>query len=240
MTARARGAATILPRAVILPSPFTRVSAREKRRNETRERIFEAAIAEFRRVGFERTSISDIAKAADVSRPSIYAHFPTLDHVLFELGWRCALQIVRRLESARTLAQTLDALADSILEVELQVADRWLFRELISVFSRRSAVPDFDLADIPLLTELQLRFERARLAGELRPGMQPEQAARLCLSGVLGHLVGIDAEPEERLTDLRAIFSLYLADSPPDKRDRSRRRSSIPGPTRRPRGGPHC
>lgn len=225
MTARARGGATILPWASLSSSPFARPSARERQRSETRERIFEAAIAEFRRVGFERTSISDIAKAAEVSRPSIYAHFPTLDHVLFELSWRCALQIVRRLESAQTLKQTLDLLAESILEVELQVGDRWLFRELISVFSRRSAVPDFDLADIPVLTELQRRFEHARRSGELRPGMQPEQAARLCLSAVLGHLVGIDAEPEERLADLRAIFSLYLADSPPDGKDRARRRS---------------
>jgi hypothetical protein len=39
--------------------------------------------------------------------------------------------------------------------------------------------------------------------------MPPEQAARLCLSGVFGHLLGIDATPEERRADLRALFSLY-------------------------------
>ena len=225
MKARSQGRATILPVPTSMPSPFARISPRERQRSETRERIFEAAIAEFRRVGFERTSISDIAKAAEVSRPSIYAHFPTLDHVLFELGWRCALQIVRRLEPAQTLKQTLDRLAEAILEVEAGVGDRWLFRELISVFSRRSAVPEFDLADIPVLTELQRRFERARLAGELRPRMQPDQAARLCLSAVLGHLVGVDADPEERLADLRVIFSLYLADTPPGHDERARRRA---------------
>ena len=224
MTARSREQPMNLRRLTNLPSPFARVGARERQRTETRERIFEAAIDEFRRVGFERTSISDIAKAAKVSRPSIYSHFPTLDHILFELGWRCAVQIVQRLEPAQTLEETLDLLAESILEVEAGVGDRWLFRELISVFSRRSAVPDFDLADIPVLIELGRRFERARLAGELRPGMQPDQAARLCLSAVLGHLIGIDADPTERLADLRVIFSLYLAETPPGADGRSRRR----------------
>lgn len=216
MTARPRERAPVVPWPGNPPSPFARASARERQRVATRERIFDAAIAEFRRVGFERASISDIARTAEVSRPSIYAHFPTLDHVLFELGWRCAQQIVRRIEPATTLADVLGRLAEAILEAEASVGDPWLFRELTSVFSRRSSVPDFDLDDIPVLAELRRRFETARLTGELRVGMPPDQAARLCLSAVLGHLVGIEAEPRERLADLRAIFALYLADAPRD------------------------
>jgi hypothetical protein len=44
--------------------------------------------------------------------------------------------------------------------------------------------------------------------------MPPEQAARLCLSGVFGHLLGVEATPAERRADLRALFSLYAADPP--------------------------
>ena len=62
------------------------------------------------------------------------------------------------------------------------------------------------------LGALLRRFETARAAGELRPGMPPAQAARLCLSGVFGHLLGVDATPAERRADLRALFSLHLAD----------------------------
>jgi len=39
--------------------------------------------------------------------------------------------------------------------------------------------------------------------------MAAEQAARLCLSGVFGHLLGIDATAAERRADLRALFPLY-------------------------------
>jgi len=208
--ARGKEEARILPWPADPPSPFVRTTLREQQRNATRERIFEAALAEFRRVGFERASISEIARTAGVSRPSIYAHFPTLDHVLFELGWRFALQIVRRLGPESTLAGVLERLADALIEVETSVGDAPLFRALVGQFSRRAAGPEFDVTEIPVLAELMKRFEDARAAGELRAGMEPDQAARLCLSGVLGHFLGVDAGPEERRSDLRALFSLYL------------------------------
>lgn len=195
-----------------LRSPFARVGMRERQRAATRERLYEAALAEFRNKGFERANVSEIARAAGVSRPSFYAHFPTLDHVLFELGWRLALQSVRRLEGAIGLREALDRLADALIEAEAAVADAELFREMISVFARRSPMPDFDPSEIPVLVELVRRFETARDAGELRGGMRPEQAARLCLSGVFGHLLGVDAAPAERRADLRALFSLFVAE----------------------------
>jgi AcrR family transcriptional regulator len=208
-------------------SPFVRSGLRERQRAATRERLYEAALAEFRARGFERASVSEIARAAGVSRPSFYAHFPTLDHVLFELAWRLALQIVRRLEGASGLRSTLERLADALIEAEQAVGDSVLFREMISVFARRSPAPDIDPGQIPVLTELMRRFEAAREAGELRGGMGPEQAARLCLSGVFGHLLGVDAAPAERRADLRALFALYVAD-PERRRPVARRRARRP------------
>lgn len=193
-------------------SPFVRTGPRERQRAATRERLYEAALAEFRSKGFERASVSEIARAAGVSRPSFYAHFPTLDHVLFELAWRLSLETVRRLEGAPGLRATLDRLADGLIEAEAAVGDAVLFREMISVFARRSPAPGIDPTGIPVLGELMRRFEAAREAGELRGDMPPEQAARLCLSGVFGHLLGVQAAPAERRAELRALFSLYVAD----------------------------
>jgi TetR/AcrR family transcriptional regulator, repressor for uid operon len=192
-------------------SPFVRTGPRERQRAATRERLYAAALAEFRRKGFERASVSEIARAAGVSRPSFYAHFPTLDHVLFELTWRLSLEIVQRLAPATDLRATLDLLVDGLIEVEQAVDDPALFREMISIFARRPAVPGIDGGEIPVLGELLRRFERARDAGELRAGMPPERAARLCLSGVFGHLLGVDAAPDERRADLRALLSLFVA-----------------------------
>jgi AcrR family transcriptional regulator len=210
--ARRRAAALEWPAAP--PSPFVHPGARERQRAATRERLFAAALAEFRSKGFERANVAEIARAAGVARPSFYAHFPTVDHVLFEWTWRLALQVVRGLEGAIGLRATLDRLADALIAAEQEVGDVALFREMISSFARRAAGQAFDSAEIPVLGELLRRFERARAAGELRAGMQPAQAARLCLSGVFGHLLGVDATPAERRADLRALFSLYLADPP--------------------------
>jgi len=196
-------------------SPFVRSGPRERQRAATRERLFAAALAEFQSRGVGRANVAEIARAAGVSRPSFYAHFPTLDHVLFELAWRLAQQVVRRLEGAAGLRATLERLADALIEAEQAVGDPALFREMISIFVRRPAGPEFDTAEIPVLRELLRRFAAARSAGELRTGMAPEQAARLCLSGVFGHLLGVEAAPAERRADLRALFSLYAADPAP-------------------------
>lgn len=193
-------------------SPFVRTGRRERQRAATRERLYEAALAEFRSKGYAHASVSEIARTAGASRPSFYAHFPTLDHVLFELAWRLSLRIVRRLEGTVGLRATLERLVDALIEAEEAVDDSALFREMISVFARRSPAPDLDPGSIPVLAELMRRFEAAREAGELRGGMEPEQAARLCLSGVFGHLLGLDAAPAERRADLRALFALYVAD----------------------------
>jgi AcrR family transcriptional regulator len=206
------------------PSPFVPTGPRARQRAATRERLYAAALGEFRRRGFERASVSEIARAAGVSRPSFYAHFPTREHVLYELTWRLSLRVVRRLEGAAGLHATLERLADALIEAEQAVGDGALFREMISIFVRRPAGPEVDASEIPVLREVLRRFEHARVAGELRQGMEPERAARLCLSGVFGHLLGVDASPAERRADLRALFSLYLADpgSQP-KRRRTRR-----------------
>jgi AcrR family transcriptional regulator len=193
-------------------SPFVRTGPRERQRAATRERLFDAALAEFRSKGFERANVAEIARAAGVSRPSFYAHFPTLDHVLFEWAWRLSLQIVRELAGATGLCATLDRLADGLIEAERAVGEPALFREMISIFARRTGGAELDAAAIPVLGELVRRFEAAREAGELRAGMPPEQAARLCLSGVFGYLLGVDATPAQRRADLRALFSLYLAE----------------------------
>jgi AcrR family transcriptional regulator len=192
-------------------SPFIRSGPREQQRTATRERIFAAALAEFRRVGFERASVAEIARAAGVSRPSVYAHFPTLDHVLYEQAWRLAQEIVRRLEPALGLRATLERLADAVIDAERAVGDATLFREMVSIFARRRAVPGIDGDAIPVLGELMRRFEAARAAGELRAGMPAEQAARLCLSAMFGHLLGVTATPEERRAELRALFALFVA-----------------------------
>jgi len=102
-----------------LPTP----KARERSGDRTRRRLFETALAEFRRVGVTDASIGRIAETAGVSRPTFYFHFPTKDHVLLELQWSLEEPIAARMEAAKTLD---DALADQPHYLMRAVAARFV------------------------------------------------------------------------------------------------------------------
>jgi AcrR family transcriptional regulator len=72
----------------------------EPKRDLTRERLRRCALARFRRAGFEKTSVAEIAADAGVSERTFYRHFPTKESVLFQdfasrLDWFAAALDVR-------------------------------------------------------------------------------------------------------------------------------------------------
>src|SRR5206468_12098703 len=118
------------------PSPFERPSAREIQRQRTRARLFAAALAEFARAGFDNASVAEIARAADVSRPSFYFHFPTKEHVLLELQWRKELDLVERLQGSHTLRELLAALPDAIADVYASIEGPGVARDMVMIYAR--------------------------------------------------------------------------------------------------------
>src|SRR5262245_57475521 len=95
--------------------------SRTRQRLETRDRLFEAALAEFRRVGVAPAEIEDIVRAAGVARGTFYLHFPTKDHVLMELLRRKQAVLGARLTAARAgsarafLRRAVDLMAEDAI-----------------------------------------------------------------------------------------------------------------------------
>lgn len=58
---------------------------RERKRQETRDRIAAAARALFAERGFDAVTVAQIAEAADVSEPTVYNHFATKEDLVL---WR--------------------------------------------------------------------------------------------------------------------------------------------------------
>jgi AcrR family transcriptional regulator len=56
---------------------------RERKRQQTRERLSRAAMALFLERGFEATTLDDIAAAADISRRSFFHYFASKEDVVF-------------------------------------------------------------------------------------------------------------------------------------------------------------
>jgi AcrR family transcriptional regulator len=193
-----------------MESPFRQQTPRERRRDLTRERLFEAALEEFRREGFDHASISRIAKRAGVSRASFYFHFPTKDHVLLELQWNLELRVVERLQGRESLRSVLHEFVDGLIEVEDRVGDPELFRDMIRIYTRRPEGLSLDDQPFPLVFEIGKHFAKAAQRGELRQGLEPAQATHLCLTSVFGYLIGSSGPSESWRADLEVLISLYL------------------------------
>src|SRR4030088_2057143 len=84
-----------------------RLSAREAKRLQTRERLMGAAIAECARAGMAEADVSAIVAAAVVAHGTFFFHFPTKEHVLLELERREEERI------AKQLGRYVDATHDS-------------------------------------------------------------------------------------------------------------------------------
>lgn len=196
-----------------LPSPLP--GRRERQVESTRARLFEAAIAEFRRAGFDRASVARIAREAGVSRPSFYFHFPTKEHVLLELQWLEERRLVARLEGSRSLRDALHELGEGLIDWEARLGDSNLFRDMFAIYARRPAELPIDEQPFPILAALARHFAEAAARGELRTGVEAEATARICLTSVLGLLIGLPSAPEQRRADFALLFSFYLADTRP-------------------------
>jgi AcrR family transcriptional regulator len=57
---------------------------RERKKQETRRRITEAAITLFADRGFERVPVTDIAAAADVSAATVFNYFPAKEDLIYD------------------------------------------------------------------------------------------------------------------------------------------------------------
>ncbi len=64
---------------------------RPKTDDEARVRLCEAALECVRRIGFEKTTMSDIAKETGAARPTLYKHFKSKTDVLFAAIDSCTL-----------------------------------------------------------------------------------------------------------------------------------------------------
>jgi AcrR family transcriptional regulator len=193
-----------------LASPFARPSAREQQRQRTRARLFEAALAEFAKVGFDRASVAAIARAAGVSRPSFYFHFPTKEHVLLELEWHKEIEMVERLEGHETLRETLGALPDAIVDIYASIEGPGVARDMVMIYARSPEYLPLSEQPFPLVRLLDSRFAEGARRGELRAGLDPRQATFLCLTAVFGYLISGLPVGTQR-DDLRAAVGLYLA-----------------------------
>lgn len=190
-------------------NPAGRRSQRERQRAETRERVFEAALEEFKAVGFAAAQIPSIAAAAGVVRGTFYFHFPSKEHVLLELLHRLEGEVADGLDTLRdqpaSVRQVVSRLIDVLLELSERFEDTGLLRDMLSIYVRGPADSD-EGGESAVLAELTHHFVRAAESGELRVDLSPEQLSGVMLTSLFGLIVGrrdhLERDELERLMDV--------------------------------------
>lgn len=177
--------------------PKTRIrNSRSRQRADTKERIFETALREFREVGFAGAQIDRIAKKAGIARGTFYFHFPTKDDVLLELARRINRRGAGRLtllaEGDPSLHEFLHGMVDILIDEFGLVSDVGLNAELLSLYIRRP----YDLSDpnhtAPAINDELICHLRNVTAREgIRSPMSPEQLALVIMSSLFGILARV-------------------------------------------------
>jgi AcrR family transcriptional regulator len=92
-----------------------RPGRRERKKAEVRQRISDAATALFLRRGFDQVSVSEIAEAADVARPTVFAHFPRKEDLFFDRYPEVAGQLTWAIRERPAGTSAVSALRDALV-----------------------------------------------------------------------------------------------------------------------------
>ena len=79
--------------------------------NDTQRKILDGAIECVKQWGVEKTSLNDIAKAAKVTRPTVYSYYENRDEVikssLLHAGYHFSLRLLAHIDQFQTSAERL-------------------------------------------------------------------------------------------------------------------------------------
>src|SRR5256885_10000810 len=90
---------------------------RERRKEETRTQIFQAAMKLFEKKGIFGTTVEEITEAADVGKGTFFNYFPSKEAILSALAERQLGVIHRAVEKAKDASSVRPVLREMCLEL---------------------------------------------------------------------------------------------------------------------------
>lgn len=174
----------------------------------TRQQILDAARRVFHERGVSRTTLEQIAKAANVTRGAVYWHFANKTELFFAMREQISLPLLDRWHNlilADNQGDPLDGIEQTIRELFQAILEREDVRQMFEImFLRCEYVDDFAgvLAElnkpgIDFLAKSITAYRRAEAKGTLRPGLDPEAMALDSWSFVRGLFHHLLASPED-------------------------------------------
>ena len=148
--------------------------------SDTRTVLLDAALAEVLAHGIRRTTASEIARRADVSRQTLYRYWPDVQALLASLVTRELFAVVPRGGAASSLDDFADALAETADRIRsLPLLDR--LRETDSELFARYILERLGTSQRGIHGEIATRVASGQRAGFVRAGDADRLAAMVLL-----------------------------------------------------------
>ena len=181
--------------------------------DQARERLIDAAEACFERYGVMKTTVEDVAGEARVSRATVYRYFEGRDELLLGVLMREGRRFLDRL--AAILASEADfgiALTEGILFTIAGIRgdDKLALLFTSDAAGTTGSVAGASEAIFALTTEFMRPFiEAAATSGQLRPGLEVDEASEWMLRTVLSFLM-VQGPVERDESTLRRYLTTYF------------------------------
>jgi AcrR family transcriptional regulator len=204
---------------------------RSRRRTETREKLFRAAMALFAQRGLAATTIEDITELADVGKGTFFNYFRTKEHVLNALGEIQLGNLAAALEDAQggedPISDVLQRLARALAREPGRSPA--LVRSLMMAHLSNDAVRQMIVLVLEqgrgILAEILLIGQER---GEVRRDLDPLILARIFQQTMFGTMLFWSMHPGAPLPEwLEQTIGLYcdaIRSQPEARAERSRRR----------------
>ena len=179
-----------------------------------RRKIVVAASRLFGRAGYDLVQMDEVAREAQVGKPTLYRYFPSKDELFLEvaatalneleerLAQQCAVEAAPAVILARLIETLVEGLSRQVASLHLltdghsALADRW--RRLFNTRRR------------PIIETLQGVIERGIASGAFRP-VDSEVVPALIIGMIRGGLIGAPRRPAAQIAAAAVDLVLHGA-----------------------------
>jgi len=193
--------------------PVRRPGRRERRRRETRERIFRSALHLFTERGFGATTVEDITEAADVGKGTFFNYFPSKEHLLAAFGEMQVGKVLAGVAEAqgrkRPLREVLRRMVHALAEEPGRSPA--LVRALLGANLASAPVRELNLRNLTRAWEaLAQLFAAEQKRGTVRRDVDPMRLAKTMQQMFFGTIFLWALDPSEKLKDrMEKSFELF-------------------------------
>src|SRR5256885_8004721 len=163
---------------------------RERRKEETKSQIFQAAMRLFERKGVFDTTVEEITESADVAKGTFFNYFPTKEAILTKLAERQIGVIKKAAEEAKNATGMRPILINMAHELSSGPGrSPMMLRSLLSVFLSNKLLSETFQKALQMGREnVATIMERGQKLGEIRTDLSPTDLARIFQHAMFGSM----------------------------------------------------